>query len=154
MGTSSQHSVVDTQGRSHEHPNLYIADASVSPLTGGGESLSLTIEALAVRTADAIFTGAVKACRSPVHWAIGEALSPDALSRRNLRSYARPNALQSNEEAHGYWLPRHAKPRLFIDAAYRTFGFRGALANRRSYSQLGRRRRTLATTPICQGITV
>ncbi|HLT25615.1 MAG TPA: GMC oxidoreductase, partial [Zeimonas sp.] len=34
--------------------NLYIADASVFPSSGGGESPSLTIEALAIRAADAI----------------------------------------------------------------------------------------------------
>lgn len=57
MGASSANSVVDAQGRCHDHPNLYIADASVFPSTGGGESPSLTIEALAVRTADAIVSG-------------------------------------------------------------------------------------------------
>jgi choline dehydrogenase-like flavoprotein len=54
MGTSSGTSVVDAQGRSHDHPNLYITDASVFPSTGGGEGPSLTIQALAVRTADEI----------------------------------------------------------------------------------------------------
>ncbi len=34
-----------------------------------------------------------------------------------------------------------------------TLGLRCTLANSRSYSPLGRRRRTLATIPICQGIT-
>jgi choline dehydrogenase-like flavoprotein len=54
MGNSGDDSVVDAQGRSHDHPNLFITDASVFPSTGGGESPSLTIHALAVRTADSI----------------------------------------------------------------------------------------------------
>lgn len=57
MGESSSSSVVDAHCRSHDHPNLYITDASVFPSTGGGESPSLTIEALAVRAADGM-TGA------------------------------------------------------------------------------------------------
>jgi len=54
MGTSGSTSVVDAHGRSHDHPNLYITDASVFPSTGGGESPSLTIQAFAVRSADSI----------------------------------------------------------------------------------------------------
>jgi len=54
MGPSAQSSVVNAYGQCHDHRNLYIADASVFPSTGGGESPSLTIEALAVRTADHI----------------------------------------------------------------------------------------------------
>jgi choline dehydrogenase-like flavoprotein len=54
MGNSGDDSVVDAQGRSYDHPNLFITDASVFPSTGGGESPSLTIHALAVRTADSI----------------------------------------------------------------------------------------------------
>lgn len=54
MGDSAADSVVDAFGRSHEHPNLFITDASVFPSSGGGESPSLTIQALAVRTADRI----------------------------------------------------------------------------------------------------
>jgi choline dehydrogenase-like flavoprotein len=54
MGSSAKDSVVNADGRSHDHPNLYITDASVFPSTGGGESPSLTIHALAVRTADRI----------------------------------------------------------------------------------------------------
>lgn len=54
MGTNSLTSVVDARCRSHEHPNLYITDASVFPSSGGGESPSLTIHALATRAADAI----------------------------------------------------------------------------------------------------
>ncbi len=54
MGADPATSVVDAHGRSHDHPNLFIADASVFPSTGGGESPSLSIHALAVRTADQI----------------------------------------------------------------------------------------------------
>ncbi len=54
MGDDSATSVVDAQGRAHDHDNLWIADASVFPSTGGGESPSLTIQALALRTAEAV----------------------------------------------------------------------------------------------------
>lgn len=54
MGTDSSVSVVDPLGRAHDHPNLWVADASTFPTSGGGESPSLTIMALALRTADAI----------------------------------------------------------------------------------------------------
>jgi len=52
MGEDAQQSVVDRWGRSHRWRNLYIADASVFPSSGGGEAPSLTIQALAVRTAE------------------------------------------------------------------------------------------------------
>ncbi|HWQ94072.1 MAG TPA: GMC family oxidoreductase [Gammaproteobacteria bacterium] len=51
MGNDPQHSVVDSHCRSHRWRNLFIVDASVFPSTGGGEAPSLTIEALAIRTA-------------------------------------------------------------------------------------------------------
>ncbi|MEO6696668.1 MAG: GMC family oxidoreductase, partial [Gammaproteobacteria bacterium] len=51
MGNDPQHSVVDRYCRSHRWRNLFIVDASVFPSTGGGEAPSLTIEALALRTA-------------------------------------------------------------------------------------------------------
>jgi len=54
MGTDPEQSVVDAHGRSHRWKNLFIADASVFPSSGGGEAPSLTIEALAIRTADRI----------------------------------------------------------------------------------------------------
>lgn len=57
MGKDSRSSVVDATGRSHDHPNLYIADASVFVSSGGGEAPSLTIQALAVRMADFIASG-------------------------------------------------------------------------------------------------
>ena len=54
MGTAARNSVVDRNCRSHRWRNLFIADASVFPSSGGGESPSLTIEALAIRTGAAI----------------------------------------------------------------------------------------------------
>ncbi len=54
MGNDPLNSVVDRYGRSHRWQNLFIADASVFPSSGGGESPSLTIEALAIRTAEHI----------------------------------------------------------------------------------------------------
>jgi choline dehydrogenase-like flavoprotein len=49
MGRDARASVVDANCRSHRWKNLFVVDASVFPSTGGGESPSLTIEALAVR---------------------------------------------------------------------------------------------------------
>lgn len=54
MGDDPATSVVDSHGRSHRWRNLFIADGSVFPSSGGGEAPSLTIQALALRTADAI----------------------------------------------------------------------------------------------------
>jgi choline dehydrogenase-like flavoprotein len=51
MGRDAETSVVDPQCRSHRWRNLFIVDASVFPSSGGGESPSLTIEALALRAA-------------------------------------------------------------------------------------------------------
>ena len=51
MGSDADDSVVDRYCRSHRWQNLFIVDASVFPSSGGGESPSLTIEALAIRTA-------------------------------------------------------------------------------------------------------
>ena len=49
MGNGVQRSVVNKDCRSHRWRNLFIVDASVFPSSGGGESPSLTIEALAIR---------------------------------------------------------------------------------------------------------
>jgi choline dehydrogenase-like flavoprotein len=57
MGADSRSAVVNAEGRSHDHANLYITDASVFPSSGGGESPSLTIHALATRAADSIVHG-------------------------------------------------------------------------------------------------
>jgi choline dehydrogenase-like flavoprotein len=52
MGTDPSNSVVNGDGRSHRWRNLWITDAGVFPSSGGGEAPSLTIQALALRTAD------------------------------------------------------------------------------------------------------
>ncbi|MGZ0653979.1 GMC family oxidoreductase [Coraliomargarita sp. W4R53] len=49
MGSDVDSSVVDASGRSHRWQNLRIMDASIFPSSGGGESPSLTIQALALR---------------------------------------------------------------------------------------------------------
>jgi choline dehydrogenase-like flavoprotein len=54
MGNDPKSSVVDASGRSHRWRNLWITDASVFPSSGGGESPALTIQALALRTAERI----------------------------------------------------------------------------------------------------
>lgn len=53
MGTDPADSVVNPDGRSWDIPNLWICDGSVFP-TSGGVNPSLTIQALACRTADRI----------------------------------------------------------------------------------------------------
>jgi len=65
MGNDSRDSVVDANGRSHDHANLYITDASVFPSSGGGESPSLSIQALAVRSADSMVHGHPLAALQP-----------------------------------------------------------------------------------------
>jgi choline dehydrogenase-like flavoprotein len=52
MGDDPRSSVVNRYGRVHEVPNLFVADGSTFVTQGGGESPSLTIHALAMRTAD------------------------------------------------------------------------------------------------------
>ncbi len=54
MGNDADESVVDAYGQSHRWKNLFIADTSVFPSSGGGEAPSLTIEALAIRTGERI----------------------------------------------------------------------------------------------------
>jgi choline dehydrogenase-like flavoprotein len=54
MGSEARRSVVDSYCRSHDHPNLYIAGSSVFPTQGGANEPTLTIAALALRSADAI----------------------------------------------------------------------------------------------------
>jgi len=54
MGNDRATSVTDPWGRAHELRNLFITDASVLPGQGAGDSPSLTIQALALRTADRI----------------------------------------------------------------------------------------------------
>lgn len=54
MGADPRSSVVDADCRSWDIPNLWICDGSVFP-TVGGVNPSLTIQAIALRTADRIF---------------------------------------------------------------------------------------------------
>lgn len=54
MGNNAKDSVVDANGKVHDSNNTYVADASVLPTQGMGDSPSLTIQALALRTADKI----------------------------------------------------------------------------------------------------
>jgi choline dehydrogenase-like flavoprotein len=54
MGRTAADSVVNAHGQSHAIDNLFIADASVLPTQGCSASPSLTIQALALRTADFI----------------------------------------------------------------------------------------------------
>ena len=49
MGHDPAGSFVNSDQRAHRYTNLYVSDASVFPSTGGGESPSLTISALALR---------------------------------------------------------------------------------------------------------
>jgi choline dehydrogenase-like flavoprotein len=51
MGNDKGRSVVNRFCQSHRWANLYLVDASVFPSSGGGESPSLTIQALAIRAA-------------------------------------------------------------------------------------------------------
>ena len=52
MGNDPARSVTDSFGRTHDHPNLFIADGSLFPSSGGGEGPALTIAALGLRAAD------------------------------------------------------------------------------------------------------
>ncbi len=52
MGDDPEQSVVDGNGKVHGVKNLYIADASILPGQGMGDSPSLTIQALALRMVD------------------------------------------------------------------------------------------------------
>ncbi|HEX5548569.1 MAG TPA: GMC family oxidoreductase, partial [Ktedonobacterales bacterium] len=51
MGNDPHTSVVDSFGRSHDIPNLFLCDGSIFP-TQGSANPGLTIQALAARTAD------------------------------------------------------------------------------------------------------
>jgi choline dehydrogenase-like flavoprotein len=54
MGEDPEHSVVDALGAVHGVPNLVIADGSALVSQGAGDSPSLTIQALALRAAEAL----------------------------------------------------------------------------------------------------
>jgi choline dehydrogenase-like flavoprotein len=53
MGNDASRSVVDAWGRTHDVPNLFIADSSVF-VTSGAANPALTVSALALRTSEAI----------------------------------------------------------------------------------------------------
>ncbi len=53
MGSDPRHSVVNADCRSWDIPNLWVCDGSVFP-TVGGVNPALTIQTIAVRTADRI----------------------------------------------------------------------------------------------------
>lgn len=53
MGEDPRTSVVNPDGRTWDHPNLWVCDGSIFP-TSGGVNPSLTIQAMALRTADRI----------------------------------------------------------------------------------------------------
>jgi glucose dehydrogenase len=55
MGTDSKKSVANAAGQSHDHPNLWFAGSSLFP-TSGTANPTLTIAALALRSAEAIKT--------------------------------------------------------------------------------------------------
>jgi choline dehydrogenase-like flavoprotein len=57
MGADRTSSVVDRDLKAHDHPNLYVCDASVF-VTSGGAQPSQTIMALATRLADHLESGA------------------------------------------------------------------------------------------------
>ena len=56
MGDDRRRSVVDRNLKAHDHPNLYVCDASVFPTPGGAQP-SQTIMALATRLADHLTGG-------------------------------------------------------------------------------------------------
>jgi choline dehydrogenase-like flavoprotein len=56
MGVDPASSVVDHELRAHDHPNLFVCDASVF-VTCGGAQPSQTIMALATRLADHLLGG-------------------------------------------------------------------------------------------------
>ena len=53
MGTARRNSVVNSFQRSHDHENLYLVGSGTFP-TGATANPTLTIAALALRTADRI----------------------------------------------------------------------------------------------------
>jgi glucose dehydrogenase len=60
MGVSASDSVVDSFGRCHEHPNLFLVGSSVFP-TGASANPTITIAALTLRTAQAVRSALVEA---------------------------------------------------------------------------------------------
>jgi glucose dehydrogenase len=64
MGNGAAHSVVDPDGRSHDHPNLFIVGSSVFP-TCGTANPTLTAVALTLRANRAILRDLKKGTVSP-----------------------------------------------------------------------------------------
>ena len=54
MGADARTSVVDDQCRSHDHANLFVVSSAVFPTAGGAVGPTLTIAALALRTAQSV----------------------------------------------------------------------------------------------------
>jgi len=81
MGTDPRPAVTDTTGRSHAVENLYVAGGALFP-TGSSVNPTLTILALAWRTAEAI-AGAVgaRASRFAVRGDPGPPAKPSSISR-------------------------------------------------------------------------
>lgn len=59
MGTDAKTSVADTNGQSHDHPNLWFAGSSLFP-TSGTANPTLTIAALALKMADTLIGSIAK----------------------------------------------------------------------------------------------
>jgi choline dehydrogenase-like flavoprotein len=53
MGSAASNSIVDAEGRTHEHSNVYVVGSSVF-VTGSTVNPTVTLAALTIRTADAI----------------------------------------------------------------------------------------------------
>jgi choline dehydrogenase-like flavoprotein len=87
MGNDPGASVVDSFGRSHDIPNLFLCDGSVFP-TQGSANPGLTIQALAARTADYLIAqgDAVTSRNGRLHVAppIRYDLSPHGVSGRGM----------------------------------------------------------------------
>jgi choline dehydrogenase-like flavoprotein len=64
MGADSAKAAVDPYGRSFDHPDLLVVDASVLP-TSAGVNPSLTVAALALRAADPVGGSDLKARARP-----------------------------------------------------------------------------------------
>ncbi|MFO0774051.1 MAG: GMC family oxidoreductase [Nitrospiraceae bacterium] len=61
IGVDQKSSVANAYGQTHDVPNLYVADSSCFVTQGGGDSPSLTIQALALRAAEHCVTQAKRA---------------------------------------------------------------------------------------------
>jgi choline dehydrogenase-like flavoprotein len=65
MGADPTTSVTDADGRTHDHPNLFLAGAGLFPTTGTGNP-TLTLAALALRTSATIAADLGVAAATPV----------------------------------------------------------------------------------------